>query len=436
MRAWRRVLAAAAIAGLLAAVVGIHQRRGNEPDAPLADLQFSQPAGAGSAGTPVTATSPRSQPVAAPATATGDEVDDACLQLIDEAAAFATREKDTAHPVRDSDADYERLLAELASFQRILAGSGDPEQLVAAILLDLGESRTSQDRAVHTTLQKVGDRASRSGSPLLSWHALRVCVMAREHCPFAHIEQRLLEPLRQNAEAWAQVAMLRHRRGDIAGALSAMQGAARAPESTWYWTETIALVERLLAAGTSMPYPTRMNWAFGAYASALSMDPARMCNAESASSRDWAQACLAFGTLRAARNETMLARSLGLVIQERALSALGETEAAAQVAAERAHRNSERTGAGIEVAIAESGLQEALLATDPVRLAGYLDAVRQHGEPAGMRVFLSKELPPLLERAGLKERDGSGACFARLLAPPPVSQPPPAAESSSRTSGR
>lgn len=431
LRAWRSVLAAAAILGLLAAVVGIHQRRDDHSDAPLADPHSSQPAAAGA---PVTVTLPPSRPGAAPAAGTGDEVDDACVRLIDEAAAFAAREKDAAHPVRNPDPDHERLYAELASFQRSLAGSGNPEHLVVALVLELGESTASQDRSVHTTLQDLGDRAALSGSPLLSWHALRICVMAGERCPFAHLEQRLLEPLRRNAEAWALVAMLRHRRGDVAGALAAVQGAARAPESTWYWTETIALIERVLAAGTAIPYPERLQTTFGMSTSALPAYPVRMCDAESASSREWAQACLAFGTLRAARNETMLARGQGLLMRERAFTALGEAEAAARVSAERQLLDAQRRGEGLQMSISTANLQETLLATDPARLADYLDAIRQHREWAGMRVFLGKELPPLMERAGLLERDGASECIARLAAP--VGQPRPAAESPSRTGAR
>src|SRR5204863_7982758 len=112
-------------------------------------------------------------------------------------------------------------------------------------------------------LLNLGERAIGSGSKLLAWHALRACDGAKQSCPIAHLEQRLLEIDRLNAEAWALVATLKYRRGDGAGALAAMQRAARAPASTWYWTETIALIERTLAAQMDMPYSPRMSSAFG-----------------------------------------------------------------------------------------------------------------------------------------------------------------------------
>jgi hypothetical protein len=413
MRTSPRVLAGVATLGFLIALVVIQQQSSDAPATrPAGDARL--PGDGARTREEVLATVPSPGLRTAPTTGAGDkEVAGQCLQISNEAIRFATMERDAAQPVDAPDPGDEPVIAELSSLQRSLAGTGDPDHLVTALLLDLGDAQTSNDRSVHTTLQELGTRAASSDSPLLAWHALRVCFQAREGCPYTHLEQRLLDSQRQNADAWVLVAMLRHRRGDPTGALAAMQGAARASTSTWYWTETIAVIERSLAAETAIPYPDRLYTAVGAAASALPVSPHQMCKAESAASRAWAEACLAYGILSAGHNETDLARSISYVIREQALSALGDMERAAKVAAERAESAELR-----RLSRLRWQLHEALLATDPARLRSYLGAVQQHGELAGVRVFLQKELPLLMERAGLLEHDGARECVAQLLEQP------------------
>jgi hypothetical protein len=252
-------------------------------------------------------------------------------------------------------------------------------------------------------LLELGLRAADSGSPLLAWHALRACEFAEEYCPFAHQEQDLLEADRDNAEAWAVAATLRYRRGDVAGALTAMQEAGRASTSTWYWTETTALAERVIQEQLATAYPDFVGSGLVAVAALPGATSYQLCQDVSATSRAWAQACLAFGALRGELNETMAARGLAYSMRRRALLALGDTEAAEEVA--REYELDRNLGA--------MGVWQALLMTDAERLHAYLGAVQEHGESEGRRVFLRQELPLLMQRAGMLERESAKECAAQ-----------------------
>lgn len=415
MRNFRRAPVWVAIFGLAIALVVFFQQRRDDDQATgeVADLA-SLPADAGHS----------EQPGAAVATTAGsiaefsDEGDLKCAQTVSDAADIVLKEHNLPDPFQEQESDDDGALAEIRDAQRILASSRDPEHFLVSLLLESPESRAANDATAQVTLLDLGDRASRSGSKLLAWHALRACAAAKPSCPIAHLEQRLLEADRQNAEAWALVATLRYERGDVSGALAAMQGAARAQTSTWYWTETIALIERSLAAQTSMSYEYRMTNAFGSGAVALpSPGLLDMCKAESAANRAWGEACLALGRVRAERNETMLAKLFAYSLREQALTALGDREGAAEVAAERAFVDAERriSGASREPGASMQRLQWALIMSDPVRMHAYLGTVRQFGEDAAPRMFLRQELPPLLKRAGLLEREGTPECVAKYL---------------------
>lgn len=413
MRISRRAFFWTAILGLAIALVVLLQRRGDDP--PVAEA-----AGSTRQSVDAVRTTQRVAPDAASAASiTGSEDDGVmqCAQTVSDAADFATMERDAASPDQDPESGSDQLLADLDTAQRKLEGSRDPEQFLAALLLQLPERRASTDATAQAKLLDLGDRAIRSGSKMLAWHALNACVAAKQYCPIAHLEQRLLEADRQNAESWALVASLRYERGDSAGALAAMQGAARAPTSTWYWTDTIALVERSLAAQTTMTYVDRMVNAFGAGASVAFpvKNPREMCKAESASSRAWGEACLAFGTLRGKRNETLLGQLTAYSIREQALTALGDRAGAAEAAEELAHVRAEQRAMGQEPAMSMERLRSALIEADPSRLHAYLAAVQQFGEFAGARMFLRQEVPPLLQRAGLLTRGGVRECIAQFF---------------------
>jgi hypothetical protein len=113
----------------------------------------------------------------------------------------------------------------------------------------------------------------------------------------------------------------------------------------------------------------------------------------------------------------MLAEGLAYGIRERALTALGDPESAADVAEQYELYSAGRIGGALYPAVFWSGVQQALIESSPERFHAYLGAIQESGELAGARKFLRQELPPLIERAGLLERDGARECAAQLFEP-------------------
>lgn len=324
--------------------------------------------------------------------AASDELIESCAQFVEDATTFLRTERLAPDVPGNEVLEDVRLSAALDRLHRELAGTRDPDLFLADVLLGPGIAWGAITPSDQKQLRDLGERAAEGGSALLAWHALRTCADGGAACPFTHLEERLLAADNQNAEAWVLVATLRYRRGDRAGALAAMRGAASAPTATWYWTETIALLDRSLAARTSLPYRDRVLAAFGAAAARTIPVPAhaqRMCQTESALHRGWAEACLAFGELRLARNEAQLAKSLADPIREHALHA---------------------------ESIQLEELKMALVETGPARLQAYLSHVQQLGELEGARQMLRQELPLVLERAGMMARADAKSCVARILA--------------------
>src|SRR5690606_1941783 len=312
--------------------------------------------------------------------------------------------------------EEERYRVELESLPLRLIGSSDPESILAAFGLDRPEARVRKDPSAQAALLELGLRAADSDSALLKWHALRVCAAAEDYCPFAHLEQRLLEGQQDNAEAWALAATLRYRRGDLAGALASMQSAARASTSTWYRTETMTAIARVLAEHTSIPWAAAASSAIGFAAATLPpvADVQQMCRAAAVTSREWAEACVEFGRLRAEHNES--AWVLSYPWQRQALMAIGDLQGAEEAAEAYALYRAEMNAA------APVSMLDALLVTSSEeRFYAHLGAVREFGEAEGVRRFLRRELPLLLERAGLLGRSGMRECIAQFFeAPTPV----------------
>jgi hypothetical protein len=416
MHAPRRTIAWITVLGLVIVLAVIQQRR---DDAPAVDLIEGALPPTDDAGE-----TQRAAPAAAPAISrtpprpptSESEVSGTCARILGDAAAFAEMEGRAASPVRPSEWSNDRIRSELKNLQRSLAGSTDPEIVLTTYALDQASTAESNDPPDYTSLLELGLGAAGSDSPLVAWNALKACALAEEYCPFPHLEQRLLEIDRDNAEAWALVATIRHRRGDVAGALAAMQGAARASSSTLYWSETLTLIERSLAAQTALPFAVRLVPAYDMTTAMGLPVQSRMCQVESATSRAWAEACLALGTLRTETDNTILERGLGYSMREQALTALGDLEAAAEVAEEHALFSDERSAGGSDWSMWRARLQGALI-SNPGKWHAFIGAIQEFGEMEGLRQFLRREVPPLLERGGLLEREGARECAAQLFEP-------------------
>jgi hypothetical protein len=276
--------------------------------------------------------------------------------------------------------------------QRRLALSRDAEHIYSAVLLELDRAR--QPERMSEAL--IPD----TGNVLLAWHGLNICSRdeAADACPLLQLENRLLELDSQNGEAWARVAANRLRRGELDGALDAMRHAASAAEANVYWTETVEMLERAIAATSDLPFQTRAIWAVSVTAS-HSIDYARiitMCKEQASGSQAWAQACLDYGSLLERRQRTEIGKSIGLSLQQSVLETLGADEqrdkVAARLEAARRDRDALWSGPGHRAA-------EALTLTDPRYFSAYLTAIRQHGEYAAWK-SIQQEAVARLEQSG------------------------------------
>ncbi len=415
MRVRNRVIAAAAAFAVVAAVLCFYLRDG---DAEMPDTAQEMHLPAGIDVRPPQTVSADASAAATVQPTTGADLrttttDDVCIGLFNEAAAFAWMESGVPvlPPALADGSDWaaeSRKLKETAHLQ------SDQDHLLAALAVgpDL------EDQQATAIIVELADRSIAQGSPMLAWHALRACFATGSSCPFARLEQGLLDLQRDNAEAWAMVAIHRYRAGDSTGALEAMRGAARASTSTWHWPETVAAIDHALAMHTSLSLPERIGSAFGVAQLPALGGQRKMCDAESQGSRIWAEACLALAELRAQHNETELGRAYSSSLRARALQALGEPDRAAEVVAQEAQRQASRAAQSRPLQASLAQLREVLISTDPERLRALLDSMRVHGEIASWQVFLRQHGPALMGRAGLLGRAGAKDCVARLLEDP------------------
>ena len=286
--------------------------------------------------------------------------------------------------------------------------SGD-DALLASVLLVPRADTSPQDAA--DQLRELGQRAVVSRNPLLAWHALRACVRAGGSCPITHLEAELLQTQPQNAEAWALAAELRYGRGDAGGALAAMEHAAAAQTANWYWPESVAVIKRAMAAQTDIPYADRVATAFGAMAAAVSPWANALCQAESRSSRCWAEACLALAKLRAEHNETHLGRTLGYGLQASMQRVLGDEQGAMEAETLRLKANAAQLTGGPAMSAALTQLGLVLLAADPVQLGNFLDDIRASGEMEALR-----RLPQQAASSAPSRADGAAEKLRECLA--------------------
>ncbi|MEM8685390.1 MAG: hypothetical protein AAGF72_18355 [Pseudomonadota bacterium] len=233
--------------------------------------------------------------------------------------------------------------------------------------------------------------------PFLLWRMVQVCPGSAEfiECSPRVWEQRLIAVDGQNSESWLRVASNRYRAGETGAALHAMRHAAAAAESRIYWTETIEMIERgLAAAGSDFPFPERAGMAFGLASMALPMygDITAMCLEQSSLSADWAYTCLGYGALAEKQAKTEIGVSVGRSIQKLALEALGEREQAAEVE-QRIQKRREEMLDSIEE---HNPAIEHLIISSPALFSTYLAAIRSDGEEAA-RHRITAEIKRLLE---------------------------------------
>ena len=280
-------------------------------------------------------------------------------------------------PATDSEPSTARTIgmpaaSDLAAVSARIVGSSDPEHLAAAALL----AETPAERIDHIA------RAIETGrdNPVVVWIAVRLCsdVLSDESrdadCPMQEWERDLLRLDNQNSEAWILVAANRLRRGETDTALEAMQIAAAAPVTNEYFAESVAMVQRAVAAAGGYSFREQALIAFGVAAATplpSYADYLRMCTEQAETDRLWAEACLEYGRLAERQSTTIIGRAVSQTIQEAALDAMGY-DASEVVARREAERRA-------QIASVTLGTPELVLES-PARLASFLTLLKEQGE--------------------------------------------------------
>lgn len=275
------------------------------------------------------------------------------------------------------------------SLSQHLSVSSSAEHLHLAALLE--EDPASRFELLETAI-------SRSPSdPFLVWGAVQICSEAPGSmpCPLRDWELLLLSVDGQNSESWIRVAANRYAANDDKAALEAMRRAATAAESRAYWTETIEMVERGLAAGSDLGFSERANMALGIAASELPhyADYTRMCEERSSKNVDWAYACLAYGEMLENQGKTEIGVAIARSIQKLAFEGLGETDEAAEIQ----QRIEARRGERLDSIKDYNPKIERLIVSSPTLFSAYLAAIKSQGEEAARRQ-ISAQIERLIER--------------------------------------
>lgn len=277
--------------------------------------------------------------------------------------------------------------------------------------LTLSESLSASSSAEHLHLaallendpvarvELLEQAVSRSTSdPFLVWSAVRVCSDSAVSldCPLGDWQQRLIAVDGQNSESWVRIAANRYAAGETDAALDALRHAATAAETRIYWTETVEMIERgLAAAGSDQPFPERAGMAFGFAAMMLPryVDYTRMCVEQSSRSAEWAYTCLGYGELAENQSKTEIGVSIGRSMQKLALEALGEFDKAADIEQQLQRRRQERLSADID----HTMLTERLMVSNPTMFTAFLAKIRSVGEVVARRQ-IAAEIDRLLEQ--------------------------------------
>ena len=266
-----------------------------------------------------------------------------------------------------------------AARQRLLA-SQSAENLISVALIAHNDD-TQRMRAITQAMSTGRQNA------VVVWSAVQMCDRPAENltCPTQDWENELVKLDSENSEVWIRLAASTYERGDTAKALDALRRASTAAESSDYWPETAAMLERAFDSAGGYSFPQRAALALRYAASAL---PAfslyvSMCSKQSKVDAEWAQTCLDYGRLVERQGKTEIGIGIARSIQFAALEAMGDTGAAEEVEARKAQASRNQ-----EAAAAFDG---SFIFMTPRLFAEYLAAIREHGERAAV-VQLNSEL--------------------------------------------
>ncbi len=139
-------------------------------------------------------------------------------------------------------AEYKQKLRHAAG---VLSGSGDPEHLIAAAMINASDDPAV---AMELLLESIEKNSTLS---IASWMAMTLCGQRDvPECETGEVEETAIRVDASNAAMWLQVAGLRLEQGRDREALDAMTKASAMPRFENYFIEQVLLVDRGLATAT------------------------------------------------------------------------------------------------------------------------------------------------------------------------------------------
>ena len=203
----------------------------------------------------------------------------------------------------------------------VLQASGNAEHLLAAALL----SRYGDPQLALELLDQSVELSS--NAPLSAWTAFVICGQRPNlNCNLAEREATAIAVDSKNGAMWVQIATLRLEKGHQAAAIEAMRRAVAAPDYSSFYAEQIMYVERGLAAATNLGLADR----FMLGVSFASVSPFAMntltSQCESEKTGVWPELCEQLGRRMATDAKDIMNKSLGLSLQNLAMTNLGDTE--------------------------------------------------------------------------------------------------------------
>ena len=271
-----------------------------------------------------------------------------------------------------------------------LSQSRDPEHLLMAALV--GQDPTDE-AGVHAMTRAL---RSDPDNRLILWNFLQSCSQfpGASMCLDHKIEDHAIEVDGSNGQLWARIAGFRAQRGDMRGALDALNKAVVAPRFTNYRMEHIELFERGLAAAGSMPYGDRIIQAIGMQAGLISNYSYVMtaCKSMAPESVEWASQCARLGDRLERDGRSVYSIVIGQSLQKNMYLLSGDNEKEALVA-----KRLDTTKQYMLNALSKDG--EALLSRDDQVLANYMSTSAIYGEINAF-TFLNNEVERLKNLAG------------------------------------
>jgi hypothetical protein len=286
----------------------------------------------------------------------------------------SSRQSSTDCPNPKSESEQSRDLSQFleqhgATIARRLADSADPEHLLVASYIvrfqDSAHSRKLLNRA----------RAASPGNALIARNDIAFCLQYpdAQGCGTTDIDQRGLSADGQNGTLLLAIAARRAKRGDLPGALEALNKAATAPLFDSYYSNQVLATDRALSAASDLLPSERLTVAFGIVPLALEEAGFELCRKQLDSSNEWRHVCLSVASRMEEDGDTLVVQLLGAALQARIHRYNGDSQQADAADGRRA---------ALRDSMAETAelLDEQILRDNPQLINRYLGSLTSYGE--------------------------------------------------------